>query len=196
MPATFRFKFVVWNGMLLWLGLFYYGPQWFPIRAPHELAPGAFDHAVPFLPETAWVYQSLFIFLPLTTLAQRDSASLIRFASGFCLLVLAFSTIFWFYPTQIQDHPPLAHVSWAYDHLVTAVDGRRNAFPSLHAALTVYAGSSLIRLQSKNRFARCGAILWILALLLSTLTTKQHILVDLIFGAGAGLFAGAIQTGR
>jgi membrane-associated phospholipid phosphatase len=175
--------------MLIWLGLFYYGPQWFPIRAPYELVPSFLDQEIPFLPQTAWIYQSLFFLLPLATFVQPDRENLIRFASGFCLLVLTFSMIFWLFPTELQAPVPIAHLSWGYEHLVAAVDGRRNAFPSLHAALTVYAGFSIIRLFQRRELGCALMIFWIVALLISTLTTKQHIYLDLLAGATAGFVA-------
>ncbi len=175
--------------MLVWLGLLYYGPQWYPLRTPYELAPGFLDQAIPFLPQTAWIYQSLFLLLPLASLLQPDRTSFARFVSGFCLLVLTFSAIFWLYPTELRA--PVSHVppGWGYEHLVAAVDGRRNAFPSLHAALTVYAGLSITRLSQGRTFASGAMTIWILALLISTLTTKQHICLDLLAGSGAGFAA-------
>ena len=192
MPVTFRSKFIIWNGMLIWLGIFYYGPQWFPAYPPHELAPSFLDHAIPFLPATAWVYQSLFFLLPLATFLQPDRETFARFTSGFCCLVFTLSFVFWLCPTEVKPSISLLNSDWAYDHLVAAVDGRRNAFPSLHAALTVYAGLSIIRLCRGSPLVCVCMAFWSLALLVSTLTTKQHILVDVFAGVMAGLLAFAL----
>jgi hypothetical protein len=187
--VTFLSKLAVWNGMLVWLGLFYYGPQWWPLFAPHELAPTSLDQSVPFLPRTAWIYQSLFLLLPISALLQPTKRAFVRFASGFCLLVICFSAIFWLYPTELLAPNSTLPMDWAYTHLVAGVDGRRNAFPSLHAALTVYAGLPLVALCRKNDAVACGIVLWMLALLISTLTTKQHICADLFGGVTGGLAA-------
>jgi hypothetical protein len=192
MPTTFLSKFIIWNAMLVWLGVFYYGPQWFPLSAPYELTPSFLDHAIPFFPTTAWIYQSLFFLLPLATFLQPDRETLARFTSGFCCLVLTFSIFFWLCPTDLQLSVALVHSSWAYDHLVAAVDGRRNAFPSLHAALTTYAGLSIIRLYRGLPLICASVTFWSLALLVSTLTTKQHIMVDVGAGVIAGLVAYAL----
>jgi hypothetical protein len=189
--VTFLTKFAIWNGLLVWLGLFYYGPQWWPLFAPHELTPGPLDQSVPFLPGTAWIYQSLFLLLPISALIQPTQPAFVRFASGFCLLVFCFSAIFWLYPTELRAPASALPKGWAYTHLVAGVDGRRNAFPSLHAALTIYAGLPLVALCRKNSAITCGIVLWMLALLISTLTTKQHICADLFGGVTAGLAATA-----
>jgi membrane-associated phospholipid phosphatase len=189
MPATFHSKFIIWNGMLIWLGLFYYGPQWWPLKAPYELTPSSLDQAIPFIPQTAWIYQSLFFLLPLATFVQPDRNSLLRFTGGFCLLVLTFATIFWVFPTELLVPLPDEGLSWGYDHLVRAVDGRRNAFPSLHASLTTFAGTSMILVFRKSRLVLVLTALWTTALLISTLTTKQHIFLDLLASAMTGLAA-------
>jgi len=181
--------------MLVWLGLLYYGPQWYPLRAPLILEPSFLDHAIPFIPQTAWIYQSLFLLLPLAAWFQTNE-SFVRFASSFCLLVLIFSAIFWVFPSEIRGTWMQTTECWAYAHLVAAVDGPRNAFPSLHAALTVYAGLSLLRFFRANPAVCSSIILWVLALLISTLTTKQHICLDLVVGGLGGYLAFALSYSR
>jgi hypothetical protein len=178
--------------MLVWLDLLYYGPQWWPLKKPCELIPGPVDRWIPFLPETAWIYQSLFLLLPVAALIQPTKLEFVRFAVGFCALVAFFSAIFWLYPTELRAPFSILPTSWGYDHLVAGLDGRRNAFPSLHAALTVYAGMSIVGLYRRSALV-CGAtILWMLMLLISTLTTKQHIFPDLLAGVSAGFTACAL----
>ena len=177
--------------MLVWLGLLYYGPQWYPLRAPFILEPSFLDQAIPFLPQTAWIYQSLFLLLPLAAWFQTNER-FVRFAWGFCLLVLIFSAIFWLFPSELRSTRTQATECWAYTHLVADVDGPRNAFPSLHAALTVYSGLSLLRFLRTSPAVCSSIILWVLALLISTLTTKQHIFSDLVVGGLGGYLAFAL----
>ena len=173
--------------MLLWLAIFYYGPQCFPLKPPFDLTPGLLDQAIPFLPDTAWIYQSLFLLLPLAAYLQPNREALLRFATGFCWMVLGFSACFWLWPTQLAEPVSHAGSNWAYQHLVKALDGPRNAFPSLHAALTVYAGTGIVSLYRKQTWVVISILLWSGLLLLSTLTTKQHVLPDLLAGAAVGL---------
>jgi hypothetical protein len=182
---SFLNKFIIWNGMLVWLGLLYYGPQWWPLFAPHELDPSAFDQAIPFVPSTAWIYQSLFVLLPIAALTQTSSREFLKFTAGFCGLVFCFSAVFWLYPTELRLSLP-SQVDWAYGHLIAAVDGRRNAFPSLHAALTTYAVGWIIRSGRGSKLVVLLMTIWMTVLLISTLTTKQHICLDVVVGAFSG----------
>jgi membrane-associated phospholipid phosphatase len=174
--------------MLIWLGLLYYGPQWWPLLAPQELFPSRFDEAIPFIPGTAWIYQSLFVLLPIAALAQSSSQEFLKFTVGFCGLVLCVSTVFWLYPTELRLSLP-SQSNWGYGHLIAAIDGRRNAFPSLHAALTTYAGIAIIRSGRQGKLLTLSVVIWMIALLLSTLTTKQHICLDVIVGTLSGSLA-------
>jgi len=173
--------------MGLWLDLLYYGPQWFQIRPAHELSGTSLDYQIPFLPETAWVYQSLFFLLPLALFVQPNKEHIAKFVSGFCLLVLTFSLFFWFYPTALPNPTYPDRIPWGYRYLVMAVDVHKNVFPSLHAALCVYAGVWIITLKHKKKWISSLVTLWIFLLLVSTLTTKQHILIDVVVGAITGL---------
>ena len=180
--------------MLLWLWLLYYGPQRWPLSVPRELAPGFLDQAIPFIPNTAWIYQSLFLLLPFAVLIQPTEIAFVRFVFGFCVLVACFSVIFWLYPTELRTPVAVPTTSWSYDHLVAEVDGRRNAFPSLHAALTVYAGISIIGVYRQSALVCCLMVLWVFLLLVSTLTTKQHIFVDVLAGVIGGIIALSLAT--
>jgi membrane-associated phospholipid phosphatase len=77
---------------------------------------------------------------------------------------------------------------------LAGVDGRLNAFPSLHAALTVYAGMSIIALYRHSPLVCGSIILWMLLLLVSTLTTKQHVFVDIVAGVIGGIMVHYLPT--
>ncbi|MGH7952724.1 MAG: phosphatase PAP2 family protein, partial [Limisphaerales bacterium] len=66
-------------------------------------------------------------------------------------------------------------------------------FPSLHAAFAVYSamcGGLVMRELSNSRFWQVGLWLWAFLILLATLTTKQHVVSDIIAGTmlGFGIF--------
>jgi len=173
--------------MLIWLGVFYYCPQWFPITRFHNLIASNLDKLIPFLPESAWIYQSLFFLLPIALFIQPNQPTLVRFVCGFCLLVLSFSIIFWFYPTALPEPIYPAKIPLGFRYLVMEIDVHKNVFPSLHAALSIYAGASIFILERRNKIRCSLLIIWIAILLISTLTTKQHIIIDVVAGASAGL---------
>lgn len=180
-------RFIVWNGMLIWLGVFYYGSECFPIKPSHDLIASILDDRIPFLPETAWIYQSLFFLLPIALFVQPNKQYLVRFSVGFCLLVQTFALFFWLYPTALPNPIYCDPIPWGYRYLVMAVDVHKNVFPSLHAALCIYAGAWIISAKHKKKRIYLLVTIWIILLLGSTLTTKQHILIDVVVGAVAGL---------
>jgi len=143
------------------------------------------DQAIPFLPWTVCIYHSLIFLLFWATFLQPDRKSLYRFALGYGLLVLAAGIVFWLYPTQLPP-PEAAQASWIYEHLLAPWDSRNNTLPSLHAALTIYAGLALLRLGQGRQTFRALIGLWMILLLACILTTKQHIILDLVNGALAG----------
>jgi len=67
-PSLWRGKLVLATLLTLWVSVPYYSLQhavFFPVRV---MQPGPIDRAIPFAEETAWLYLSLYLLLPL---AQR-----------------------------------------------------------------------------------------------------------------------------
>ncbi len=54
----------------------YLATNHFPITAPHRLPVLWIDQAIPFIPETVWIYNSEWIFLPIAYLRFRDMVKL------------------------------------------------------------------------------------------------------------------------
>ena len=176
-----------------WMAFFYYGPQRWPIFPANPAPVLPFDRWIPFQPGWAVVYQSVFIahtlalWLPGNREAVRQYARLVAaaFACG--------AGVFWLYPT-LSPRPEHSD-SLLYRWLISSVDGQRNAFPSLHAAMGLLALHALRnQLRARGIAAgrwQAGLALWWLALLYSTLATRQHSIPDLLAGVflGVGLLA-------
>jgi membrane-associated phospholipid phosphatase len=185
-----------WIWINVWLGLCYYGPKLIPNRKPIILEPTLWDRAIPFVPETAWIYQSLFLLLPLTYFSLSDQNQIRQFTLGFTSLVTIFALMFWMYPTEIV-RPTVEEQqrSNIYQYLILNVDGPENAFPSLHAALTAFLGYNLhqrVKHVSYSHTFRTALLLWIMVLLFATLATKQHLWIDILVGAPAGFITAYI----
>jgi membrane-associated phospholipid phosphatase len=91
-------------------------------------------------------------------------------------------------------HPPYAGVSAAFLAAVQRIDPPGNVFPSLHVAHTTLLATLLLR--DRPVLGRI-AVLMATLLALSTLTTKQHFLADVVAGYALA-FAGralALRTG-
>jgi membrane-associated phospholipid phosphatase len=178
----------------------YFGLQagaWLPARP----APGtALDAAIPFAPAWAPIYLSVCGLVPLFPLLTAERESLLRFARG--LVWLCVPSFLFFALLPIEGPPRDAATGAGSYGWLTSVDTPRNAFPSLHAGLTVFCllygwqalGRHLAR-PGRAAFA-LAAVAWGAAILFSTLATKQHWAVDVAAGALLGALAHRLGWGR
>jgi membrane-associated phospholipid phosphatase len=95
------------------------------------------------------------------------------------------AAVFVAFPTRLERHVPhvdgFTGMAWA---MLYAADIPFNCFPSLHVALAGVAGAALWR-----RGWRALALVWPGLIVVSTLTTRQHVGWDI--AAGAALAAAA-----
>jgi membrane-associated phospholipid phosphatase len=91
---------------------------------------------------------------------------------------LVAAAIFLAYPTTVLRDDDLAQNATSFMRsLLKLMDVRTNWFPSLHVALATLA----TRAVPVGRWRRI-AVLWAAAICLSTLTTRQHVFVDVVGG--------------
>lgn len=191
--------FAEWRAKLFWalvLNVYFY--IGYPLLQRHHLGepmlipPSAVDRLVPFLPGTAWLYLSLVLYLPLAPMLMTTSAALRRY--GCC--ALAITTVgyvfFFFLPTTMtRPPPPDGHALYSW---LAATDLALNEFPSLHAAYTVFTAIVLARMLREYRAApvwRIANLIWAVAIVATTLTTRQHVFVDILGGTLLGSAAAA-----
>ena len=148
-----------------------------------ELLRTRLDDAIPFIPATAWFYLPVYAGIFLIALAGfRTRFHFDRALGAFCVILLVGLAGHRFvaaeYPRPLL-RPPFSGPSQAFMAWVQAIDPPGNVFPSLHVAHT---SSLALFLYHENR--RLGRWVIALALLLaiSTLTTKQHFVADVLSG--------------
>jgi membrane-associated phospholipid phosphatase len=173
-----------------WIALIYYGPQVWPLfdAVPAPVLP--MDRWIPFQPAWALVYQSVFIVHTFALWLPRDREAVKCYALKLAGVFACGAVVFWLYPTLSPR--PAQSGSLLHDWLIAAVDGPRNAFPSLHAAmglLAVAAVGAHLRACRVSPWWRIALAVWWIALLYSTLATRQHRLLDLLAGILLGLLA-------
>ena len=176
------------------LNLFFYVPygllQRHHLFTPTRLLPGFLDHLFPFFDRAVWIYCSIFLLMPLAPLLMRRRRQLLCYAIGILLIEFTAFVIFFFRPTYCP-RPDASRTIAAY-RLLISVDAPLNAFPSLHAAFAVFSGFCVVQVFSElqfHRLWRAAAVLWTALILLGTLLTKQHTLLDIVAGAALGLAA-------
>jgi membrane-associated phospholipid phosphatase len=160
-----------------------------PLGTPRLLTLTAFDQAMPFLPLTAFAYVSAYALVFVAFLSLRREASQVRFLEVFIACVLAAGFIHWALPTTYPRalYPLTDDVTAparALLSLVRAFDTPNSCLPSLHVAISL-ASAGLVRRERPLLFL--GLMAWALVIVVSTLTTKQHYLVDVVSGAALAL---------
>ena len=178
-----------------WIVLFYCGPQLWPLFPAWPAPMLAVDRWVPFQPAWALVYQSVFIVHTLAFWLPRDRDAVKTYARNVAAAYACGAVVFWLYPTLSPR--PVESGSWIHHWFITAVDGPRNAFPSLHAAmglLAVLAVCGHLRACRVSAWWRVALAFWWVALLYSTLATRQHGLLDLLAGIFLGLICFALPA--
>ena len=161
--------------------------QFFPVTT---VPPTALDHLIPFSPGSVWLYLSIYLLMPIGPFLMHHRNQLLRYASGVILIATIAATIFLFWPTAIA-RPAVPYPSATYRLLIT-IDQPFHAIPSLHAAFAIYSalcGTLVLRELDSRQLWPIALWLWAALILLATLTTKQHMVVDIVAGSVLGFVA-------
>jgi membrane-associated phospholipid phosphatase len=156
------------------------------IFRPRLLPLSRIDVAVPFVPQTVWLYVSEYLYAVVIFWSYRDTLNLNKcIYAGFSVLVISV-LVFWLWPTTIsRDSFPLPENLDPVTSLVlTALrraDSPSNCFPSFHVG-SVYLSCFFLSNEGRRKFL--FFLVWATAISLSTLTVKQHYFVDVVSGFG------------
>ena len=168
----------------------------YPVFPVTEMPITAVDRWVPFQPWTLAAYYSLWGYVSLAPALMERRSQLFahaKLAAGMSMVGLS---IFLFWPTAVPLGAGLSNQDSAALQWLKEVDAAGNACPSLHVAFAVFAWLWLRRLLAEIGLPAVFKIfnaLWCLAIVYSTLATKQHVLTDVIAGAFLGFAAGSIK---
>jgi fatty acid desaturase/membrane-associated phospholipid phosphatase len=150
------------------------------------------DGAVPFLPWTWLVYVSFYLLLPLAAWWAPPGEYVKTLAA-----VLTANVVCWFGFVLFPAHYPRPSLEgvepqWLQQALASmwADDLPGNTFPSIHVAT-----SMLVALRLKQVRGGFGWVLWAVAIAVSTLTVKQHFVVDVVAGLLLALAVNALFFG-
>ena len=182
-------------GTLLYMVAFFLGYFWllhhpqFPVtRVPLTRV----DQWIAFQPWSLVLYASLWAYISLVPALLRARRELRAYVWSVSLVSLAGFAIFFFWPTAV----PRPNLDWARYPSVAflkSVDASGNACPSLHVAFSVLTCLWLDHWFKQVRapvWPRTVNLVWFLAIVYSTLATKQHVVLDVVAGAALGLLVG------
>lgn len=149
----------------------------------------AVDGWVRFAPVALIPYFSLWIYCSLPVTLMPERVRLINFGLWIGAMSLLALGIFYFLPSAV----PAANIDWSQYSAVSflkEVDAAGNACPSMHVAAAVYSSFWLYWLMSELCMgwrAHAVQVFWALAIVYSTLATKQHVSLDVWAGIALGI---------
>jgi membrane-associated phospholipid phosphatase len=163
--------------------LLYFGIGHLPMQRSTELLRTRLDDAIPFWPWTSWCYLPVYATIFIMAISGFRSRELFNRGLRAVALVMFLGALGHLfvgaeYPRPVLS-PPYANLSVRFMAWVQRVDRPGNVFPSLHVAQTSTLAFLLYR--DRPRLGRVAIVLGAI-LALSTLTTKQHFIADVISG--------------
>ena len=145
----------------------------------------ALDRAIPFVPESIWIYLTVYFFLVAAFLMSRDGLPNSQAVYAFVAMTAVGATIHLLFPTAIDRGafpigPEVDVASRTAFGYLRSVDTAASCLPSLHVANATLA--ALLHVHTNRRRAVAMSV-WAVAISLSTLLTKQHYALDVVAGA-------------
>ena len=137
------------------------------------------DTSIPFLPWTIFVYQSLYAMVMIAAYMSKPREFL-ELMGGMVAIHLCCYVCFYVWTAHYPRPSPTLIDSLFFRALYTAlheIDGAGNTFPSIHASASIFVGWRMRQMRSG-----WGWPLWGVVVALSTLTVKQHFVVDIAAG--------------
>src|SRR5262245_41899080 len=187
--ASPAYKWTVGLAMAALQSLVYFGIGNLQLSRSTEILRTRLDDAIPFWPWTAWCYLPFYAGVFIIAIAGIKRRALFNRAVLAVLIVMSIGALGHIfigavYPRPVL-HPPYADISAWFLASVQRIDPPGNVFPSLHVAHTTML--ALILIKGRRRLGRV-ALAMATALALSTLTTKQHFLADVVSGYALAFF--------
>ena len=178
--AKYLFLFIFINALT------YFGIQFFITSSKYNLLM-PLDDSIPFMPNFIWIYHTLIPVIFIALIALMKTKELFLSAITACLLAVFILSIFYvflpsFYPRDNYQTPDT--VAGVLLKITRKLDGAHNTFPSGHVTyswlMAFFVG--LTACARKNRWIYLTFLAWALAISISTLTLKQHYVIDVVSG--------------
>lgn len=154
-------------------------------RWPHHAMATAWDAATPLLPWTAAIYVGAYLFWAVNYIlaVREDEDRAWRFLAADGVGKLVCFALFLLWPTAAArpEVPAGAPLSWLLG-LIYALDAPDNLFPSIHCFNSWLCWVAVRGRRAVPAWYRAFSLVFALAVAVSTLTTKQHVLADVAAG--------------
>jgi membrane-associated phospholipid phosphatase len=153
------------------------------------------DRWISFRPEALPLYLSLWFYVSLVPVLLIDRREIVPYALAAAGISVIGLGIFLLWPTTVywSDADWSQYPAFAF---LQKVDASGNACPSLHVAFAVFTAvwlGRLLRQMSAGRGVCAFNWLWCLGILYSTVAIRQHVVFDVLAGAGLGAVVALVQ---
>jgi hypothetical protein len=156
------------------------------------------DDAIPFLPETIWIYCCVYTAMLLPLFTVRCWRVFQRVALAYTIVIGLSALVFTFFPvTSLGFRPDVSGLDESRFHLWGLklnffLDPPVNLFPSLHLSIATLAALSSGKVRGVYGVA---ALALTAAIAVSVLTLKQHFWVDAVagFALGGAAYAACVR---
>lgn len=142
-----------------------------------------FEMSIPFIIESIWVYVALYPFLLISAFSYNDEKNFNKVLVSFMIVLIVSLLFFQFlpvaYPREFYPLPRYYDPSVNLFNSIRRLDTPLNCFPSLHVSLC-FLFSFFHWDESKQYFIFSMVISIVISI--STLTTKQHYIADIVSG--------------
>jgi membrane-associated phospholipid phosphatase len=150
------------------------------------------DARIPFVPLAIVPYLSFFLLMPWTLfsfLSEREQLYR-QMCYSIIIVCLVSYSIYLLYQTTIT-RPTVTELGFI-DSLVSFVyriDPPYSCFPSLHSSISTIIAVHWVRSRSRTKYL---VLFWSVIIIVSTLMTKQHYLLDVVGGITLGILISAV----
>lgn len=184
-PERMRLPLIV---ILAWDLIVYSGSRMVTWGMVHYNMSLPLDGQIPLIPWTAGIYMGCYVFWVVNyilAVRQREPEAF-RFV-GAELLAKTVSLVFFLLLPTTMIRPAVTGSGFWNDvmRLIYRTDAADNLFPSLHCMISWFCFIGVRKNPEIPRWYRVFSLVFALAVCVSTVTTKQHVLVDI--GAGIAL---------
>lgn len=179
---------------IMWLPLFlslicnsiaYYGSRLLTMDRVHYNLSNRFDEQIPFVPWTVAIYLGCYGFWSVNYVigCRQQKEKAFRFISADFFAKLVCMLCFLIFPTT--NTRPIVEGASLWDEwmrLLYRMDAADNLFPSIHCLTSAFCFIAVRENGRVPKWYRGVSFLIAASVCISTLTTKQHVLIDVIAG--------------
>ena len=182
---------------LCWNQLIYYGANQLTQNRTHYDWTSSIDRLVPFLPWTISIYFGCYIFWTINYLlsARQERELAYRFfLTDFLAKAICFACFVLLPTTNVR---PLVEDNSLWNGLISflyQIDAPSNLFPSIHCLVSWLCWIAVRQRKDIPNWYKWFSLLMALAVCISTLTIRQHVLADVIGGIVLAEFSYRIVT--